>query len=113
LGTILAVGLALAIVAVFALLGWHILRGGVFEMRTMGAIVLRAAVWIGIAAYLRRLPAKPRTADQKLPPSLYQMISPRLLEKEHCRRIVSIGNGPVQRLWVDLFCARQRGMIAE
>lgn len=55
-GTMLAVGLAIAIVAVFALFGWHVLRGGAFEMRTVGAMVLRAGVWIGIALYLRRLP---------------------------------------------------------
>ena len=50
----LAATLALAIVVVFALLGWHVLRGGGYEMRTIGAMALRAAVWIGIAAYLRR-----------------------------------------------------------
>ena len=52
-GTI-ATLLALAIVAVFALFGWHVLRGGAYEMRTVGAMTLRAAVWIGIAIYLRR-----------------------------------------------------------
>ena len=53
-GSALATALALAILAVFALLGWHILRGGAYEMRTVGAMVLRAAVWIGIAIYLWR-----------------------------------------------------------
>ena len=52
-GTWLAIVLALAILAVFALFGLHILRGGLYEMRTMGAMVLRLAVWIGIAAFLR------------------------------------------------------------
>jgi hypothetical protein len=53
-GATLATMLAVAILAVFALLGWHILRGGAYEMRTVGAMALRAAVWIGIALYLRR-----------------------------------------------------------
>ena len=52
-GGTLATLLALAILVVFALFGWHILRGGAYEMRTVGAMVLRAAVWIGIALYLR------------------------------------------------------------
>jgi len=51
----LAVALALAIVAVFALFVWHVLRGGAYEIRTIGAMTLRAAVWIGIAVFLRRL----------------------------------------------------------
>ena len=51
-GATLAVALALAIVAVFALFGWHVFRGGAYEMRTMGAMVLRAAVWIGISIFL-------------------------------------------------------------
>lgn len=52
-GAWLAMALALAILAVFALFGLHILRGGLYEMRTIGAMVLRLAVWIGIAAFLR------------------------------------------------------------
>lgn len=51
----IATALAIAIVAVFALLGWHIFRGATYEMRTVGAMALRAAVWIGIAGYLCRL----------------------------------------------------------
>ncbi|MDT8854961.1 hypothetical protein RNZ50_08000 [Paracoccaceae bacterium Fryx2] len=50
----LAIALALAILTVFALLGLHILMGGAYELRTIGAMTLRAAVWIGIAVYLRR-----------------------------------------------------------
>ncbi|MCU0802072.1 MAG: hypothetical protein MUD11_09885 [Rhodobacteraceae bacterium] len=50
----LAAGLAIAILAVFMLFALHILRGGAYEMRTVGAMVLRAAVWVGIATYLRR-----------------------------------------------------------
>lgn len=57
----LAVVLALAILAVFALFGLHILRGGAHEARTVGAMALRATVWIGIAIYLRRR-GVPRTS---------------------------------------------------
>ena len=55
-----AAALTIAILIVFALLGWHILRGGAYEMRTVGAMVLRAGVWIAIALYLRGLAAKAR-----------------------------------------------------
>jgi len=50
----LAIALAITIVAVFALFGWHVLSGGAYEMRTVGAMTLRSAVWIGIAIYLRQ-----------------------------------------------------------
>ena len=53
-GGTLATVLAVAIIAVFVLFGWHVFRGGAYEMRTVGAMILRAAVWIGIAVYLRR-----------------------------------------------------------
>lgn len=58
----LAMALALTILAVFALLGLHVLRGGAYEARTVGAMTLRAAVWIGIAICLRRgaMPGSPR-----------------------------------------------------
>lgn len=60
--TALAAALAVAILAVFAFFGLHILRGGAFEARTVGAMVLRAAVWIGIAIYMwrGRMPGSPR-----------------------------------------------------
>ena len=48
-----AVLLALAIAAVFALFGLHIWQGGAYEMRTMGAMILRLAVWVVIAAVAR------------------------------------------------------------
>jgi hypothetical protein len=60
----LAVALALAIVAVFVLFGWHVLRGGAYEIRTVGAMTLRAAVWIGIALYLRRVTRRRPTTSQ-------------------------------------------------
>jgi hypothetical protein len=50
-----ALGLAIAIVTTFALLGWYILSGGRYETRTIAAMALRSAIWIGIAYYLRHL----------------------------------------------------------
>jgi len=57
-GGMLAIALAVAILAVFALFGWHIIRGGAYEVRTMGAMVLRATVWIAISIFLRRTARK-------------------------------------------------------
>lgn len=53
-GGTLAIVLSVAIVTVFALFGLHILRGGTHEMRTVVAMTLRAAVWIGIAVFVSR-----------------------------------------------------------
>lgn len=50
----LSIALALAITAIFAAFGWHIYGGGAYEMRTVGAMLLRAAVWIGIAVAVSR-----------------------------------------------------------
>jgi len=50
----LAIALAITIVAVFARFGWHVLSGGAYEMRTVGAMTLRSAVWIAIAIYLQQ-----------------------------------------------------------
>lgn len=55
LGRILAIGLAGAIVLVMVVFAWHVFQGGAYEMRTVGAMALRAAVWISIAFYLTRL----------------------------------------------------------
>ncbi|MGJ5619809.1 hypothetical protein [Sulfitobacter sp. MF3-043] len=53
----MAVYIALAIAAVFALFGLHILQGGAFEMRTVGAMTLRLIVWIIVATVaVRNLP---------------------------------------------------------
>lgn len=38
--------IALATVAVFVVFGLHVLLGGAFEMRTVGAMTLRSLVWI-------------------------------------------------------------------
>jgi hypothetical protein len=58
-GGTLAIAVAVAILGVFALFGWHVARGGAYEMRTVGAMALRAAVWIGIALYVRASSARP------------------------------------------------------
>jgi hypothetical protein len=41
--------LAIAILAVLAAFGWHVAWGGAFEVRTVGAMILRSTVWIAIA----------------------------------------------------------------
>jgi len=61
----LATALALAIIAVFALFGWHVYRGGAYEIRTIGAMALRAAVWIGISIFLIRLHKVPSLESHK------------------------------------------------
>lgn len=45
----LGAGIALATLLVFAAFGFHVLVGGAFEMRTVGAMVLRFSVWAVIA----------------------------------------------------------------
>ncbi len=61
-----AVWISLAILAVTFLVmlafGLHIQQGGAYEMRTVGAMTLRIAVWAGISAvawkYIRQAPAR-------------------------------------------------------
>lgn len=50
----MSIVIAAATLAVFAVFGIHVLAGGAFEMRTVGAMVLRSAVWITIAAVAAR-----------------------------------------------------------
>jgi hypothetical protein len=50
----LTAALVLAILIVFALFGLHVAQGGAFEARTVGAMVIRSAVWIVILLYLYR-----------------------------------------------------------
>ncbi|MBZ0146772.1 MAG: hypothetical protein K8F62_04410 [Pseudorhodoplanes sp.] len=45
----LSTAIAVATVAVFIAFGIHVLLGGAFEMRTVGAMTIRSAVWIVIA----------------------------------------------------------------
>ncbi len=42
--------IAIATIAVFVGFGTHIFLGGAFEARTVGAMIIRSAVWIVIAA---------------------------------------------------------------
>jgi hypothetical protein len=42
--------LALATAGVGAAFGLHVLGGGAYEMRTVGALALRLALWVGITA---------------------------------------------------------------
>jgi hypothetical protein len=46
----LSFAIAVATVIVFAILGLHIMTGGAFEMRTVGAMSLRTVVWFVISA---------------------------------------------------------------
>ena len=46
--------LALASVLVFAALGVHAALGGAYEMRTVAAMALRCAFWIGLAWFAAR-----------------------------------------------------------
>jgi hypothetical protein len=45
----LALAIALATLAVFAAFGLHVILGGAFEPRTVGAMTLRSVVWLAIA----------------------------------------------------------------
>lgn len=46
--------LAIAIALVFLAFGWRVLSGGSYEMRTVGAMSLRLAFWIGLAVAVSR-----------------------------------------------------------
>jgi hypothetical protein len=46
----LSATIAVATIAVFIAFGMHIILGGTFEVRTVGAMIIRSAVWIVIAA---------------------------------------------------------------
>jgi hypothetical protein len=45
----LAIGLAAATVSVLLAFWVHVLAGGAYEMRTVGAILLRAGFWVAVA----------------------------------------------------------------
>lgn len=62
--TRMAIALAVAIAAVFALFGLHVVQGGAFEIRTVGAMTLRLVVWVAISAVaLRSSRAKQSIAE--------------------------------------------------
>lgn len=45
----LSAAIAIATLVVFAAFGWHVTAGGAFEMRTVGAMILRSGIWIAIS----------------------------------------------------------------
>jgi hypothetical protein len=51
----LALLIALATLVVFAAFGLHVVMGGAFEPRTVGAMTLRSLVWLAIAGLARRV----------------------------------------------------------
>ena len=55
----LAVVIAVATAAVLAAFLWHVARGGAWEPRTMGAMILRTGVW-GVIAALAVTVGRPR-----------------------------------------------------
>ncbi|RQP11286.1 MAG: hypothetical protein EAS51_06490, partial [Microbacteriaceae bacterium] len=52
---ILSLGIAVATAAVSAAFLWHVLSGGAWEARTMGAMILRTGVWAAVAGWARGL----------------------------------------------------------
>jgi hypothetical protein len=49
----LAISIAVLTLVVFIAFGGHILMGGAYEIRTVGAMTLRSLVWLGIAFSVR------------------------------------------------------------
>src|SRR5688572_31150483 len=47
-GAQLSLLLAVSILVVFAAFGWHVISGGAYEMRTVGAMTLRSVFWVAI-----------------------------------------------------------------
>jgi len=55
-----AMAIAAATIAVFAAFGVHVLLGGLYEVRTVGAMTLRSVLWIAIAWAVARADRSPR-----------------------------------------------------
>ena len=53
-GATLSAAIFAATAIVFAAFGVHVVLGGAYEMRTVGAMILRTGVWAAIAALSRR-----------------------------------------------------------
>ena len=47
----LSLFIAVTTLIVFAILGLHILQGGLFEQRTVGAMIMRSIVWSAISIF--------------------------------------------------------------
>jgi hypothetical protein len=54
-GPMLALAIAVTTAAVFAAFLWHVWQGSAYEMRTMGAMIIRLLVWVAIAALAIRV----------------------------------------------------------
>lgn len=50
----LSIAIAVATALVLAAFGLHVAGGGLYEIRTVGAMLLRTAVWVSIAAFAWR-----------------------------------------------------------
>jgi hypothetical protein len=50
----LSTAIAVATIAVFIAFGFHVVFGSAFEARTVGAMIIRSAIWIVIAAFACR-----------------------------------------------------------
>ncbi|MEP5767650.1 hypothetical protein, partial [Nisaea sp.] len=46
---VLSAAIAISTLVIFFAFLWHVLSGGLFEIRTVGAMILRSLVWVAIA----------------------------------------------------------------
>tara|TARA_R110000850_G_scaffold233999_1_gene358946 strand:+ start:3686 stop:4066 length:381 start_codon:yes stop_codon:yes gene_type:complete len=53
-GLLLSAALLIATLFILVAFGIHVVRGGAYEMRTVGAMVLRSGVWLAIVAVAMR-----------------------------------------------------------
>ncbi len=58
-GAYLAIIIAVSTALIFAAFGVHVFSGGAFEARTVGAMILRTGVWVGIACVARQSLLRP------------------------------------------------------
>lgn len=54
-GTLLALIIVVVTAVVFAAFLWHVRQGGAYEMRTMGAMIIRLLVWVAVATLAIRV----------------------------------------------------------
>lgn len=64
-GERVAVGLALATLAVFAVFGVHVAHGGAYATRTVGALTLRTGFWLAAALIARSAFRAPTTGAHR------------------------------------------------
>ncbi len=58
-GLKLSIAIAIATALVFAAFGFVVMQGGAYEMRTVGAMVIRLGVWVVISAIAMRAYRRP------------------------------------------------------